>query len=159
MSDFEKSVERVFNALLKKNYVLSTAESFTAGNVAASILKISGASKIFNEGITAYSNHAKEKRLGVSSDTLKYYGAVSKETAYEMATGLFKDKETSFVITTTGIAGPNSDGTDKPVGLCYLAVGDRENLEVFKFNFSGSRKEITETAVEKAFLLAEEKLK
>ena len=159
MEDLQKSVERVFDLLLQKKYVLSTAESFTAGNVAAAILKISGASKIFNEGITAYSNHAKEKRLGVSEKTLKDYGAVSKETAYEMATGLFKDKETSFVITTTGIAGPNSDGTDKPVGLCYLAVGDRENLEVFKFNFSGSRKEITERAVLEAFRLAEEKLR
>ena len=138
---------------------LSTAESFTGGRIASDIVKISGASEVFNEGIVAYSNDAKKNRLFVTEGTLNEHGAVSKQTAYQMASGLLINRDTDFVIATTGIAGPNSDGTDKPVGLGYIALGSREGIHLHKLNLSGDRETITETAKNKALFLAIQLLK
>ncbi len=144
----------LFDLLSLHRKKIAFAESFTAGRVAASLISVPGASAVVNEGVVAYSNHAKQTRLGVRAETLQNYGAVSTQTAYEMAAGLLRDGDTDIAVATTGIAGPKSDDTKKPVGLCFIAVGDRAGLHIHKLNFAGDREEITETAKNTALFFA-----
>ncbi len=122
---------------------IKTAESFTSGRVASEITSISGASEVFYEGIIAYSNSSKMERLGVQSETLKKHYAVSSQVAFEMCKGLLHNADNTLAIATTGIAGPNSDESEKPVGLCYIAVGSKTKIVVYKHNFKGDREQIT----------------
>lgn len=144
---------RLAEVLNLHRYRISTAESFTGGGVGRALVGIAGASKFFYEAINAYDNKAKKERLGVSEYTLKNHGAVSNETAYEMAAGLLKEGNCDIAVSTTGIAGPSSDDTNKPVGLCYIAVGTPDRVRVFEYRLSGSREEITNTAVNLALFL------
>src|SRR6185437_7179092 len=96
----------VVRLLTKRNMTLATAESCTGGLIANKLTNVSGASKIFPGGIVAYSNDVKEKILGVRSDTLKIFGAVSETVAREMAEGSRKKFGADYAIATTGIAGP-----------------------------------------------------
>ena len=146
--------ERLVSALKLHRMRISTAESFTAGGVGRAIVRVPGASAVFFEGINAYDNKAKRERLGVSEYTLMSKGAVSDETAFEMAAGLLKAGNCDLAIATTGIAGPAADGTDKPVGLCFLAVGTRERVRVFRFQLPGDRETVTRTAINYALFLA-----
>lgn len=152
MEDVEISA-RLFEALKLHRLKISAAESFTGGGVAAAIVKNAGASTVFYEGIVAYDGEAKQTRLGVGEYTLKNKGAVSSETAYEMAAGLLKDGKCDIAVATTGLAGPKSDLSGKPVGLCYFAVGTRERVRVFEFRLEGDREEITQKAVNLALFL------
>ena len=138
---------------------ISVAESFTGGGIARKITSVSGASEVYFEGLNTYSELSKIKRLGVSEYTLKTFGAVSEQTAYEMAAGLMATGDCDICITTTGIAGPNSDRSGLPVGLCYIAVGTQERVFVYRYKFDGSREEITETAINYALFLAYKQLK
>lgn len=151
--------QRVFELLKLRGTKLSVAESFTGGGVAKRLIAIPGASEVLFESVVAYDNGSKMKRLGVSAETLAAQGAVSDETAYEMAAGLFATGGCSAVLSTTGIAGPASDNTNKPVGLCYIAVGSREAVYVYKYLFKGSREEITERAVNQALFLLYRQIK
>ena len=138
----ESVAHRLYTVLKLHRMKLATAESFTGGGVGHAVVEIPGASKVFYEGINAYSNEAKMARLGVTDYTLKKFGAVSNETAYEMAAGLLKEGKCDLAVATTGIAGPDADGTDKPVGLCYIAVG------------TGDREAVTKRATNLALFLA-----
>ena len=138
---------------------ISVAESFTGGGIARKLTSVSGASEVYFEGLNTYSELSKIKRLGVSEYTLKTFGAVSEQTAYEMAAGLMATGDCDICITTTGIAGPNTDRSGLPVGLCYLAVGTAERVYVYRYKFDGSREEITETAINYALFLAYKQLK
>lgn len=138
---------------------ISVAESFTGGGIARKITSVSGASEVYFEGLNTYSELSKIKRLGVSEYTLKTFGAVSEQTAYEMAAGLMATGDCDICITTTGLAGPNSDKSGLPVGLCYIAVGTQERVFVYRYKFDGSREEITETAINYALFLAYKQLK
>ena len=151
--------ERLFDMLKLKNMRLSAAESFTGGGVISDMIKNPGASNVVYEGIVAYDNRSKERRLGVKRADLVREGAVSSIVAYEMAVGLLGGDSTDIAIATTGIAGPMSDRSDKPVGLCYIAVGMKDGVDTYRFNFKGSREEITETAKNTALFLALKKLK
>ncbi len=146
--------ERLAEVLLLHRYRIATAESFTGGGVGKALVEIPGASRYFYEGVNAYDNEAKKRRFGVAEHTLKEKGAVSNETAYEMAAGLLKEGKCDIAISTTGIAGPQSDGTDKPVGLCYIAVGTPDRVRVFEYRLEGSRETITKTAINLALFLA-----
>lgn len=146
--------QRLFDIIKLKGLTLSTAESFTAGRLASTFIENSGASAFFNEGIVAYSNASKIDRLGVNALDLKREGAVSSVVAYQMALGLLKRGNCDIAISTTGIAGPKSDDTSKPVGLCFMSVGLKDGVHTYKFNFNGTREEITETAVNMAQFLA-----
>ncbi len=150
--------ERLFDLLKLRNLKLSTAESFTGGRVISEIIKNSGASACVSEGVVSYSNQSKIARLGVKNEDLKSQGAVSAVVAYQMAVGLLKDG-CDIALSTTGIAGPQSDDTDKPVGLCFIAVGMKDGVHTYKYKLSGSREEITETAKNTALFLAIKKLK
>ncbi|MBQ7164006.1 MAG: CinA family protein [Clostridia bacterium] len=139
------------NCILKeKRLTISVCESFTAGRISAQIIHVPGASAIFHEGIVSYSNLSKTERLSVKKKTLENFGAVSAECCAEMVGGLIATGECDVAISSTGIAGPNSDGTDKPVGLCYIGIATKRETLVYKYNLSGTREEITETAVKLA---------
>lgn len=145
--------ERVVELLKLRGKKLCVAESFTGGGVTKRIVDVPGASAVLQEGIVAYANEAKVRRLNVRQETLAKHGAVSDDTAYEMAAHLIASGACDLSLATTGIAGPSSDGTNKPVGLCYLAVGTAESVYVYKYLFSGSREEITERAINQALFL------
>ena len=151
--------ERLVQLLKLRRMKLSTAESFTGGGIGKRIVGVSGASEVFFEGLNTYANESKSERLGVETETLRRYGAVSKETAYEMAAGLIASGNCDISIATTGIAGPKSDNTQKPVGLLYIAVGRREGISVYEYNLKGSRENITERAINLALFLVFKSLK
>ena len=129
-----KLEEKVVQLLLEKNLVLSCAESCTGGLIAKRITDVSGSSAVFNCSIVSYSNEIKEKVLNVKSETLMELGAVSEQTVREMVKGVLTISGADIAVSVSGIAGPNSDNTDKPVGLIYLAVSDGKKTIVKKLN-------------------------
>ena len=144
----------LISILKSKGLTISTAESFTGGSIASKLTSVSGASSVFYEGIVAYNENAKAKRLGVTVDTIKRCHPVSYEVALEMAKGLIESKNCQIGISTTGIAGPNSDESGFPVGLCYVGIAYKDNVTVYKFNLQGSRQEIVEKGSNLAINLA-----
>lgn len=147
--------EKVLVELLKeKGLKVSTAESFTGGNISAKITSVSGSSLVFYEGVVAYNEKAKVERLGVSDKTIEQFKPVSYQVACEMAEGLLGSKNADVGISTTGIAGPNSDDSGFPVGLCFIGISYKQKTAVYKFNFDGTREEIVKKGVENALLLA-----
>lgn len=151
--------EQLYRLLKLRRMKISVAESFTGGGVCKRLVNVSGVSEVFFEGMNTYSNRSKIQRLGVSEFTLNSHGAVSAETAYQMAEGLLKTGNCTVAVSTTGIAGPKSDNTAKPVGLAYIGVGVEDDIAVYKFNFEGDRETITQTAINRALFLAYERLK
>lgn len=139
----ETSLEEVVGELLvKKGIKIATAESCTGGMVAEKLINYAGISESFLEGAVTYSNEAKMKRLGVKKETLDKYGAVSKETAREMAQGIAKVAGADLGVSTTGIAGPGGGTAEKPVGLVYIGVYYKGSCLVKEFNFTGDRNRV-----------------
>ncbi len=132
-----KITAKLAQLLNDRGLELSVAESFTGGAVCAAITSVPGASKYFTQGIICYSNEAKRDRLGVNPETISAFGAVSRETAMEMLRGL----KTYYGIATTGNAGPLSEKAGD-VGHCFIGVKIGEILEVFEYQFKGSRKKV-----------------
>lgn len=126
--------EKVVKVLNEKGLVLATAESCTGGLIAKRITDVSGSSAVFNCGIVSYSNEIKENVLGVSNKTLETYGAVSEQTVREMVKGALKISGADIAVSVSGIAGPNSDNTEKPVGLIFLAVSNGKTITVKQLN-------------------------
>ena len=138
------SIEKQTVELLKsKKLKLATAESCTGGLISKRITDVSGSSEVFEGGVVCYSNRFKENVLGVSPETLKKYGAVSREPAREMVKGVLSLTKADIAVAVTGIAGPSSDDTNKPVGLVYIAVSDGKSTIVKKLlnNFTGDVRE------------------
>lgn len=147
----EETLEDVTVNLLKKhNLRLSTAESCTGGLLAGRIVNVSGASVVFHEGYITYSNEAKEKILNVDKAVLEEFGAVSQETAQQMARGCAKVSFSDIGIATTGIAGPEGGTVDKPVGLVYIAAYFKGKVKIEKYGFKGSREKIRQNTVARA---------
>lgn len=154
------SLEEQLVALLKlRGKKLSVAESFTGGGIARRIVSVSGASKVYFEGLNTYDEQSKIKRLGISEFSLRTKGAASDQVAYEMALGLLNTGDCDISIATTGVAGPNSDYSGAPVGLVYIAVGTKERIIVYRYKLDGTRTEITEKAINYALFLACKRLK
>lgn len=151
--------EQLVNALKVRGKRISVAESFTGGGIARRITSVPGASEVYFEGLNTYNEKAKIQRLGVTEYTLKTLGAVSDQTAYEMAYGLLNTGNCDVAVATTGLAGPKSDRSMQPVGLCYLAVGTKEKIRVYRYIFDGDRKEITEKAINYALFYAYRQVK
>ena len=145
--------EKIVKELQNRQYTITTAESCTGGLLAGRILNVSGASAVYNEGHITYSNEAKERLLGVSHDTLKQYGAVSRQTAAEMATGAARIANANVGLSTTGIAGPNGGTPEKPVGLVYVGCSINGDVMVEECRFCGNREENRNAAVEAALQL------
>lgn len=127
-----KPEEALVKLLKEKKLTVATAESCTGGLIAKRITDVSGSSSVFECGIISYSNRIKREILGVNAQTLKKYGAVSEQTAREMVSGALRVSGADCAVAATGIAGPDSDGTDKPIGLVYIAVSDGKNTIVKK---------------------------
>lgn len=151
--------EELVEILTKKQYKITTAESCTGGLVAATIVNVSGASEVFQAGFVTYANEAKEKELGVKSETLQTYGAVSEKTAKEMAIGCAAHAKAQVGISTTGIAGPGGGTAEKPVGLVYIVCAVRSNVYVEKNVFSGDRQQVRRQAADRAIGFALECIK
>lgn len=152
--DEEVTLEEAVVRLLKERGLrLTTAESCTGGAVAARIVNVPGASEVLEQGIVTYSNEAKQRYLGVSGDTLAQHGAVSPETAREMAEGGCRNTGTEACIAITGIAGPGGGTPEKPVGLVYMGCCVNGKTTVQEYRFRGNRTKIREQAVVKALTL------
>lgn len=147
--------EKIIELLIKHQLTITTAESCTGGLIAAALVNVPGVSGQFEEGYITYSNDAKEKLLGVSHETLERYGAVSSQTAEEMAKGARKAADADISIISTGIAGPDGGTAEKPVGLVYLACSLEEETEVERHFFSGDRQKVRQASVLAALALVE----
>ena len=131
-TDNEELADVVANMLLDKNITISCAESCTGGLFAGTLINTDGISKVFDRGIVTYSNEAKIKELGVKAETLDTFGAVSPETAAEMAEGIRAKTGTDIAVSVTGIAGPGGGSADKPVGLVYIGIAYDGKTDVVK---------------------------
>jgi nicotinamide-nucleotide amidase len=135
-----KGMEDVVARLLTdKKMTLATAESCTGGLLAKRLTDVSGSSAYMDRGAVTYSNLAKEEMLGVHSRVLKDYGAVSKETAQEMAEGIRRSAKAKIGVSITGIAGPTGGTIAKPVGLVFIGLATSDGVSVKGFNFPGDR--------------------
>ncbi len=142
----------LFNTLKEKNATIVTAESCTSGMIAASITDIPGSSNYFLGGCATYSNEFKSRFIGVNTNTLNSFGAVSKEVAVQMAVGVLNNSNADFSVAVTGIAGPTGATKDKPVGLVYISAASRYNTKVVKKVFTGNRKLIRHKTTKFALL-------
>lgn len=155
----EKNIYSAAFELLKfKGYRLAIAESVTAGRLCSEfVAQNEGASKILVEGIVCYSVESKKRRLGVSEETLEKFSPQSVECSYELASGLIATTNADVVIATTGYA--SNDPEDENNGKCFIAVGDKNVIHVFKHAFKGNRNHIMQRISKTAFLHLIKKIK
>ena len=140
--------EAVVNRLKEQGLTLATAESCTGGLIGKLLTDVPGASAIYKGGVISYVNEIKRCLLGVEQETLDVCTAVSRETAHEMARGARERLMTGCAVSVTGLAGPDGDGTGRPVGLVYIAVDTAGFSFCKELHTSGSRPEIREQAAE-----------
>ena len=156
---YEKTLEEtVVELLSEKQLHVTTAESCTGGLIAGTLVNAAGASAVLNEGYVTYSNEVKERLLGVSHKTLETYGAVSEQTAKEMAQGAAKAANAEAALSATGIAGPGGGTEDKPVGLVYIGCYLNGKITVKECRFHGNRMENRVHTVETALEMLKEAL-
>jgi len=151
---------KLVELLKSKELTLSCAESCTGGLIAKSITDISGCSEVFYGGVVSYDNSVKMNILGVKEQTLESVGAVSHETAREMALGVKRALKTDVGISTTGIAGPSGGTAEKPVGTVYIAIATADGVESFRLDIGSSlsRDEIRHRAAYRILELLMKKL-
>ena len=155
----DTTIEKVVGDLLiKNNLKISTAESCTGGMIASRLVSISGISDVFLEGAVTYANEAKVRTLNVKEETLKKYGAVSEETAREMAEGMAKRTGSDIAVVTTGIAGPGGGTEEKPVGLVYIGLYYKGEVFVYKNVFNGNRQAVRTKATVRALDIVRRKI-
>lgn len=143
------TIEEKLVALLRdKKMTVTTAESCTGGMISATLVNVPGASWVLNEAYVTYSNEAKMRLLGVSKATLDTVGAVSEETAYQMAQGAAKAANADCAISVTGIAGPDGGMPDKPVGTVYAGFYVQGDITVVRYQFEGDRFTVREKTVQ-----------
>lgn len=140
----------IISLLTEKGLHLATAESLTGGQIASTLIKVPGASAVINESYVTYSNEAKSRLVHVKEDTLQTYGAVSEQTAYEMALGAYEAADAEVTISVTGVAGPDGGTKEKPVGLVYMGCCVNGEVKVEKYNFKGNRQTVRDCTVASA---------
>lgn len=150
--------EQIIAKLIEKNITLSTAESCTGGLLGSIITSVSGVSSIYGYGFITYANEAKEEILGAPHETLEQYGAVSYQTACAMAKGARLKSGSHIAVSITGIAGPGGGTAEKPVGLVYIAISDKNGEDYRQLNLSGNRDEVRAQTCDKVFELIKERL-
>ncbi len=150
-------VEYEVAELLQKNGLKVTfAESCTGGLLSARLVNVPGASEVFKASVVTYSDKAKRRLLGVNKCTLKVFGAVSSQTAAEMAIGAMRRLKAEVSVSVTGIAGPGGGSDKKPVGLVYIACNVLGNVTVKECHFTGERLDVRMASVETALQLMKE---
>lgn len=155
MLDAEQLVKR----LQQRHLTISVAESCTGGRIAARITAVAGSSSVFPGGVVSYCDDVKHRVLGVPQALLDEYGAVSREVAAKMAEGAAKLMGTDMALSATGLAGPDGDGSGKPVGTVFLGLYYRGKTMVTACHLAGKRGDIQSKAVEYALRMALEYLK
>ena len=148
--------EEIVKICVDRGYQITFAESCTGGLLSAALVNVSGASNVYGRGFVTYANEAKVEELNVSEDTLKAYGAVSEQTAREMAIGAQKHARADVALSVTGIAGPGGGTKEKPVGLVYIGCAVREQVWIKKCLFNGDRMANRESAVISALEMAKD---
>ena len=137
VTKLDKASELVVQLLKERGLTLATAESCTGGLISAEITSVSGSSEVFGFGVCTYANEAKMKLLGVKAETLDSVGAVSEETAVQMAEGVRKLSGADISVSVTGIAGPTGGTPDKPVGTVYIGFSSAEHTYAVRHLFTG----------------------
>lgn len=146
-----ENVAKAAQDLRDKGLTVGFAESCTGGLLSSQFTKHSGVSDVYIGSVVSYANAVKEKILGVTTQTLAQHGAVSSETAKQMAEGVLKALEVKVAVSITGIAGPNGGSALKPVGTVFIAVGGMKSevgvstmleTETFEYHFQGDRQQI-----------------
>jgi nicotinamide-nucleotide amidase len=140
-------------ALRKKNQSIAVAESCTGGLLAAALTRLPGASDYFLAGVVSYANSVKTNLLGVDAKMLEEFGAVSAPVAVAMAQGVRSRCGAKVALSITGIAGPASDDTQKPVGLVYICLADSSQSQVNEYHFAGDRAGIQQQSVNTALTM------
>ena len=144
----------IVNKLVKKKLLISFAESCTGGLLASKITSVSGASKVLNLSLIAYSNQSKINILKIPKKVIKRYGAVSKQVCLSMVKNIYKISKSNISLSITGIAGPDGGTKNKPVGLVYVGIKKGNKILIKKFLIKNKgRHYIQKTAVEKSLKL------
>ncbi|MFI3312811.1 MAG: CinA family protein [Eubacteriales bacterium] len=141
---------QVVQAYLQEGKTIATAESCTGGLVGGALTAVSGSSSVYMGGIISYTNPIKHRLVGVKQELLDEFGAVSQPVAKAMAEGVRQVIDTTVGVSVTGVAGPNPDDWNNPVGLVYIAVSDGKTTHCQTCNFSGDRASVRNQAVEVA---------
>jgi nicotinamide-nucleotide amidase len=128
--DIVEGARRLLDICKRKKLFVATAESCTAGLVAGTLTEVPGVSSMLDRGFITYSNESKQEMLGVKAQTLDAYGAVSRETALEMAQGALARSSVDLAVSVTGIAGPDGGSAEKPVGLVHFGAVSRGGQSV-----------------------------
>jgi nicotinamide-nucleotide amidase len=143
--DLAMKLEKLIGDLLrKKGWTLSFAESCTGGLICDRITNVSGSSDYFMGGMVTYSNESKAKHLGIPLNYIKNHGAVSPQVAKKMAQGVRKTFDTTFGLSTTGVAGPTGGTKRSPVGRVFIGLTAGKKVLVKKLDLTGTRREIKE---------------
>lgn len=148
--DDETFASVIGKLLIERGAILATAESCTGGQLGHRITEVAGASAYYLGGVVAYSNDIKEQLLGVHTDTLTQYGAVSAQTAEAMAIGCRKLFQTDYAIATTGISGPTGGTEEKPLGTVWIAIASEKEVVSKKYVFRTTRAQHQERTVNQA---------
>ena len=151
-------IEVLVQRLKDLQLTVATAESCTGGLLGKSITDVSGSSAVYPGGVISYCNRIKHALLGVDQELRDTLGPVSAAVAFQMARGVRKTIGADYGVGVTGIAGPNSDETGRPVGLVYIAAADREMTLVREYRFDGDRNAVRTQAAEAAAALVMELL-
>ncbi len=153
--DIVEAAKRLLDICRRNSFTVATVESCTAGLVAGTLAEVPGISSMLDRGFITYSNQAKQEMVGVSAETLEKHGAVSRQTAEEMARGAIERAPVDLAVSVTGIAGPDGGSEEKPVGLVHFAVASRSgNLVHAEKRFGNiGRPEVRKQSVLQAFLM------
>lgn len=151
-------MRRLLNRLKASGCKISVAESCTGGLISKMITDLPGASEVFDLAVTTYSNEMKTKLLGVKPETLAEFGAVSAETAREMAKGVLELAGADIAVAVTGIAGPSNAGSQKPVGTVCIGIATGKKCYAATFVFAGSRKQIRQMSARTALYMVIDEL-
>ena len=147
------TAEKLVKRLAELGRTCGTAESCTGGGIGSAITSVAGSSAVFMGGIISYDNSVKQGVLGVSPETLASVGAVSPETAEQMAVGARKLLKVDYAVSVTGIAGPGGGSAEKPVGLVWFGIATPSGVRTEKQIFPGNRAEVRTATVEHALSL------
>lgn len=147
------TAEKLVKRLGELGRTCGTAESCTGGGIGSAITAVPGSSAVFMGGVISYDNSVKQGVLGVSPETLATVGAVSSETAEQMAVGARKLLKVDYAVSVTGIAGPDGGSAEKPVGLVWFGIATPTSTKTEKRVFPGNRAEVRAATVEHALLL------
>ncbi|MBB4187926.1 nicotinamide-nucleotide amidase [Sinorhizobium terangae] len=156
-ADIEQKAREIITDLTARNLKLATAESCTGGLIAGALTEVAGSSLVVDRGFVTYSNDAKIQMLGIELATLAAHGAVSRETAVEMARGAVSHSGADIAVAVTGVAGPGGGSVEKPVGLVYFAAASRNGATLHREMRYGDvgRDVVRMSAVRTAFELIE----